>query len=159
MLSESPQDTHFSFVLLFSIHTVAPLSVHIPLLGPLDAIVHHSSHPLAQHATLCCILGRLCRKVRRNHGPLPTFSRAAVEAAKRAGQNELTIRHWTLRGKLPATKHSAQCTIALMGVEPFQDSRPLDVKALLARVIALEDIEDVQASQASRLTVYGLPTS
>jgi len=34
----------------------------------------------------------------------------------------------------------------------FQDARPPDAKALLARVIALEDLEEVQASQASRLT-------
>jgi hypothetical protein len=41
---------------------------------------------------------------------------------------------------------------ALTGVDPFIDKRPPDVKALLTRIIALEDLEDVQASQANHLT-------
>jgi len=74
-----------------------------------------------------------------------------VEAAKRIAivSAPSTL---TLSGKLPATKHGSHGTIALTGVEPFQDARPPDAKALLARVIALEDSEDVQASLANRLT-------
>jgi excisionase family DNA binding protein len=76
----------------------------------------------------------------------------AIEAARLTGQSERTIRRWTLRGKLPATKHGSQWKIAFTGVEPLLDSRPPDVKALFTRLQALEDLEDVQASQASRLT-------
>jgi excisionase family DNA binding protein len=98
------------------------------------------------------LLRPLCCKVRRNDGPLTTFSRAAVEAAQRIGQNERTIRRWIETGKLPATKLGSQFKIALADLEPFLDKRPPDTKELLARIIALEDVEDVQASQASRLT-------
>jgi len=66
--------------------------------------------------------------------------------------SERTIRRWTLSGKLPATKYGSQCKIALTGVEPLLDARPPDVKVLLTRLQALEDLEEVQASQASRLT-------
>jgi excisionase family DNA binding protein len=82
---------------------------------------------------------------------LPIFL-SAVEAAHRIGQNERTIRRWIETGKLPATKYGSQFKIALADLEPFLDKRPPDTKALLARIIALEDIEDVQASQANRLT-------
>jgi len=82
---------------------------------------------------------------------LPHFL-SAVEAAKRIGQSERTIRRWIESGKLPATKHGSHFHIALADLEPFLDKRPPDVKELLARIIALEDLEDVQASQANRLT-------
>ena len=65
---------------------------------------------------------------------------------------ERTIRHWTLSGKLKATKHGTQFSIAVTGIEAFADTRPPDVKELLTRLQALEDLEEVQTSQASRLT-------
>jgi len=76
----------------------------------------------------------------------------AIEAARLTGQSERAIRRWTLSGKLKATKHGTQFAIAITGVEAIADKRPPDVKELLARISALEDLEEVQASQASRLS-------
>ena len=52
--------------------------------------------------------------------------------------------------KLPNT--APEFSIALTDLEAFADKRPPDVKELLARLRALEDLEEVQASQATRLT-------
>jgi hypothetical protein len=53
---------------------------------------------------------------------------------------------WKWRNTAP------EFSIAVTGLEAIADKRPPDVKELLARLQALEDIEEVQASQASRLT-------
>ena len=63
---------------------------------------------------------------------LPLFL-SAVEAAKRTGQSERTIRRWIESGKLPATKHGSQFKIALADLEPLLDSRPPDTRDRVLR--------------------------
>lgn len=77
---------------------------------------------------------------------------SAIEAAMLTGQSERTIRRWIERGKLNAKKYGTSYAIDVEELEQLTEKRKPDIRSLLERVQALEDLEDVQASQAQRIT-------
>lgn len=77
---------------------------------------------------------------------------SAIEASKLTGQSERTIRRRIERGKLKAEKRGTTYAINIDDLEEFTERRTPDVRSLLERIQALEDLEDAEASQAQRLT-------